>query len=146
MPFSSIFRLFSPSAQPISPLQLSRFPLIMEMLALTLLRLSPDVPTFLVQLEPILVKNYNEGVVLLCKVQSNPLPQIQWHKNGHRLYNESNAENVENVISQDDYHSVLNSSLYIKALNKRGSRNYTCKFENTAGYKQAEIRIIVQCE
>ena len=110
------------------------------------MRLLLDVPIFLMHLEPLLVRNSSESVILQCKVQSNPLAQIQWYKNGNRMHNGSNFEILQNVISQDEYNSVLNSSLYMRALNRRDSGNYTCKSQNTVGYKQARGRLIVQCK
>ena len=105
-----------------------------------------DVPIFLMHLVPVLVKNNSESATLQCIVQSNPLAQIHWHKNGKRLYNGSNFDILENVMSQDDYNSVLNSSLYIRALNKRDSANYTCIPQNIIGSKKVRGRLIVQCE
>ena len=106
----------------------------------------PDVPIFLMHLEPVLVKNNSESAILQCIVQSNLLAHIHWHKDGNRIYNGSNIDILENVISQDDYNSVLNSSLYIRGLNRYDSANYTCKPQNIVGYKKARGRLIVQCE
>ena len=105
-----------------------------------------DVPIFLMHLEPVLVKNNSESATLQCIVQSNPLSQIHWHKDGIRIYNGSNLDILENVMSQDDYNSVLNSSLYIRGLNRWDSANYICKPQNIVGYKKARGRLIVQCE
>ena len=97
-------------------------------------------------LKQLLIKNNSDVVTLQCIVQSNPLAQIHWHKNGKRLYNGSNFDILENVMSQDDYNSVLNSSLYIRALSKQDSANYICIPQNIVGSKKVRGRLIVQCE
>ena len=113
---------------------------------LFLLLLSSDMPAFLVQLEPLFVKNYNESVLFYCKVQSNPLAQIEWQKNGNRMQNGSNVEILQYVTSQNDYHSVVESSLNMRTLSKRDSGNYTCKSQNIIGSRESHGKFIVQCE
>ena len=110
------------------------------------LHFSIDVPIFLTSLAPHLVKKINESTVLQCKVRSNPLAQIEWYKNGKKLHNGSNVLILDEVVSRNDYQSIVESNLHLNPLNKMDSGNYTCKFQNNVGSKQADGKLIVLCK
>ena len=62
------------------------------------------------------------------------------------MYNGSNVLIFDKVVSRNDYQSVFESNLHIKALNKMDSANYTCRSQNIVGSNQADGKLIVQCK
>ena len=92
------------------------------------------------------MKKDNESVILNCKVQSNPEARIEWYRNGVKMYNGSNIVIMNKIVSQNEYETVFESNLYIKALTKMDSANYTCKSENIIGLNQADGKLIILCK
>ena len=93
-----------------------------------------------------MLKRDKESIFLHCKVQSNPLAQIEWHKDGAKISNMSNIIIVNKLVTQNLYRSVFESKLYLNALNKSDSGNYTCRAHNIIGSNSEKGRLVVQCE
>ncbi|NWV51269.1 DCC protein, partial [Daphoenositta chrysoptera] len=71
-------------------------------------------------------------VELECTVSGNPIPTVQWLKNG------------EVVIPSDYFQIVGGSNLRILGLVKSDSGFYQCMAGNEAGYSQASAQLLIQ--
>lgn len=65
----------------------------------------------------------NDKLSLTCQVQGDPLPSVQWLKNGEPV--EETANFTRLVLSENEY-DVPNASLLIEPVLKSDSGNYMC--------------------
>ncbi|XP_042218253.1 basigin-like isoform X1 [Homarus americanus] len=65
----------------------------------------------------------NDKLSLTCLVQGDPLPTVQWLKNGEPIEKSINSSRL--VLSENEYH-VPNASLLIKPLMKNDDGDYIC--------------------
>lgn len=105
-----------------------------------------DAPMKMVSLASKYTVNESKNLTLHCKVQSNPLAKIDWYKDGSKIGNSSKFTVLHEVVSNDKYHGILSSQLYMRGLNKSDSGNYTCNSSNQIGSSSEEGRLVVNCE
>ncbi len=78
-----------------------------------------------------IIVSSNQNITITCSVQGNPLPRIQWFKEGQAI-------NVDRrkYFAEGDELSILN-------VVKEDAGNYRCIAENLAGKNMATVKVII---
>ena len=83
---------------------------------------------------------------MTCEVDSNPMSNITWLKDGTTLSNSSDALISTVVTTLDLFRAVVRSTLRLHVISKNVTGNYSCRAAKDRDEKHRQTVVVVGCK